>query len=202
LAGDGPKGIAQTAIALGNGSQAYAGTAGLGGAYPGFPNPIANLAVNVAINPNNDTSAAVALGNANVAINLGGVTSTLVEAIGSFNTAVNLFGSTNQAYAANFNDLNNLPAAFANFAFTVFGSGNNVEAGGGPLTIAGSIGQTNTTVTKKGPGFNINGINVGGAAAPAKAAHATTTPTVKTAALAGSKKRATGSAAPKHTSKK
>lgn len=38
-------------------------------------------------------------------------------------------------------------------------------AGPGPLAIAGSIGQNGATVTKTGPGFNINGVRVFGAAA-------------------------------------
>jgi hypothetical protein len=186
-------GVAQTAMALGNRSIALAGTGG-SGAVTGFPNPIGGLAIDVAFNTPAVVSEAVAVGNANVAINLGGTGSNIVEAFGTLNTAVNLFGSNNQAIAANFNDLNNLPAAFANFAFTAFGSHVVTEAGGGPFAIAGSIGQTNTTVKKKGPGFNINGTSIGGAAAPAN---------VKAAALSHGKKRTTGSAAAvKHSSKK
>jgi hypothetical protein len=48
--------------------------------------------------------------------------------------------------------------------FALFGKGNTVGAYG-PLAVAGSIGQTTATVYKTGPGFNINGLVVGGAAA-------------------------------------
>jgi hypothetical protein len=52
------------------------------------------------------------------------------------------------------------------------------------------------TIIKQGPGFNINGVKVGGAAAPAKA-----TTTVK-AAASSSKQQTSGSAAAvKHTKK-
>jgi hypothetical protein len=190
-------GALQTAIAMGNHTAAFAGTDG-NGAFPQFPNSFLGLAVNVssgaAINE------VVTAGNANVAINLGGGGTTAAEALGTLNTAIVLGGNTVEAVAANFNDQNNLPAAFANFAFTVFGSHAVTNAGGGPFAIAGSIGQTNQTVAKQGPGFNINGVKVGGAAAPSKATTAATT--VKAAGLS-SKKRTTGSAAAvKHVSKK
>ena len=55
--------------------------------------------------------------------------------------------------------------AFGSVAVSLFGSNNDVSAGPGPLAIAGSIGQSGATVTKTGPGFNINGVRVFGAAA-------------------------------------
>jgi hypothetical protein len=56
--------------------------------------------------------------------------------------------------------------------------------------------QNAATIIKQGPGFNINGVKVGGAAAPAKA-----TTTVK-AAASSSKQQTSGSAAAvKHTKK-
>jgi hypothetical protein len=76
-------------------------------------------------------------------------------------------------------------------AFAVFATNTHVNATPGPFAIAGSISQTGATVTKKGPGFNINGIKVGGAAAPAKAA-----------AVGSSKKGTTRSAAAVKHSKK
>jgi hypothetical protein len=184
-------GIAQTAFALGNGSDALAGTTD-GSPPAGFPNPFGDFAINVANNAGTHFSEAIAIGYGTIATNLGAVNSSVTEAIGTLNSAVNLFGTANEAAAANFTDPNNLPGAFANFAFTVFGSHSFAEAGGGPFAIAGSIGQTNQTVTKQGPGFNINGVKVGGGAAPAKAA-----------AVGSSKKGITGSAAAiKHISKK
>jgi hypothetical protein len=84
-----------------------------------------------------------------------------------------------------------------NAAFVLFSNATTVEAFPGPLAIAGSIFQTGQTITKVGPGFNINGIRVGGATAPTKAAT-----TVKATALGSSKKQTTGpAAAVKHTSK-
>jgi hypothetical protein len=67
-----------------------------------------------------------------------------------------------------------------NHAFVILGSNSRAFAGGGPVAIAGSILQTGAYITKVGPGFNINGIVVGGAAAtPPTAATGrdTTTPT-------------------------
>jgi hypothetical protein len=192
------------AMALGTGSWALAGTRGAG-AFPGFENPIGNLAINVSNNPTGANSVALALGNGNLGVNLGGVTSA-GEAIGTLSAGVNLFGTANQAMAADTTGLSNSSgSSVADFAFTAFGSGSVVGAGPGPFAIAGSIFQTGAHLTKAGPGFNINGIKVGGAAAPSAAARATTTTTTTTkpaAALAGSKKRTGSAAAAKHVGKK
>lgn len=102
------------------------------------------------------------------------------------------------------NSLGNL-----NTAYALFSTNTEVTASPGPLATAGSIGQTNATVIKKGPGLNINGDSIGGAAAPtnagarvhsASALHKTTTG--KAAPAAGSKKKAGSAAAAKHTSTK
>lgn len=85
-----------------------------------------------------------------------------------------------------------------------FGSGNNVQAGPGPVAIAGSILQTGATVFKFGPGFNINGVKAGGAAAVddsaqpapgAASARSIETSTAASAPTAASKKAAAHSAA-------
>jgi hypothetical protein len=95
-----------------------------------------------------------------------------------------------------------------NNAFAVFSTNVAVSANPGPLAVAGSIGQSNVLIEKDGPGFNINGIKVGGAAAPARAtAHvhsasaAYKTPTGKTAPAANGKKKAATSAGGKSAAK-
>jgi hypothetical protein len=104
---------------------------------------------------------AQATGFGNVAINLlsDGVTPGMiygVSATGVLNVAADVGGNNNKAFSQ----------GTLNLAFNAFGSGNEVSAGPGPVAIAGSILQTGQTVTKVGPGFNINnGIVVGGAAA-------------------------------------
>ncbi|KAA0112253.1 hypothetical protein [Mycolicibacterium sp. P1-5] len=108
-------------------------------------------------------SIAQTLGVGNIAVNLFGNGTTVVGhsalAQGTFSTAMNLFGTNNKTTAG-------FPAGgMFGLAFADFGSGNTVQTGAGPLAIAGSIGQTGQTVTKQGPGFNINGAVAGGAAA-------------------------------------
>ena len=115
-------------------------------------------------------------GYGNTAVNVLGNTGT-VFAAGVFNNATNLFGSNIFVETTGSNPV-------ATWAFNVFGSSNNVVVGPGPLAIAGSILQTGATVTKVGPGFNINGIVVGGAAAIRSAR--TSAPTA-TAAHTGNK---------------
>ncbi len=81
-------------------------------------------------------------------------------AAGFVGIAANVGGDNNSVLAGDSDDV------ALNLAFNVFGSGNKVQATPGPFAIAGSIGQTGQTITKAGPGFNINnGIVVGGAAA-------------------------------------
>lgn len=104
-------------------------------------------------------------GVGNVAVNLfGNGTSTaghIVDATGNFGTAVNLGGNDNLVRAGFPGDgTGNLTQAV-----NLFGSDNTVTAGPGPLAIAGSVLQSNATTSKSDPGFNINGLAVGGAAA-------------------------------------
>jgi hypothetical protein len=65
-----------------------------------------------------------------------------------------------------------------------------VGAGPGPFAIAGSILQTGAHITKTGPGVNINGIVIGGAAAvpQTKAAAAPAVATHRKTGIAGGKK--------------
>jgi hypothetical protein len=103
-----------------------------------------------------------ASGLGNIAINLfGHGTSQFgnnVLAQGNFNVAANLGGQDNDVEAGQ-------QIGRLNTAFNVFGSNNTVHAAPGPLALAGSILQNNSTVTKAGPGFNINGAEIGGASA-------------------------------------
>ena len=48
--------------------------------------------------------------------------------------------------------------AYFSAAFNAFGSANNVTGGSGPAALVGAIGLNGQTITKAGPGFNINGI--------------------------------------------
>jgi hypothetical protein len=131
----------------------------------------------------------------------------LVAAEGVGNLAVNLFGTGTVAFgqqvrpegilnvAVTLGGTNNkvstpLGTGIANYAFSVLGSGNHVSAGPGPVAIAGSIGQNGATITKIGPGFNINGFAVGGAAATQPPTAATGRHAATPTAAAGTHSRA------------
>ena len=166
--GDGLFGIA---ISLGNNGQAV--TLGSG--------KLGNLGFNIAVNvsrsnavPTGTTVYAAGIGN--VAVNMfGGGTGAgdnQANAFGALNVAAVVGGRNNTARAGN-----NVTGGTLDTAFVVFGRDNDVAADPGPLAIAGSIGQTGQTITKSGPGININGVKVGGASAvqkkgPAAAARA------------------------------
>jgi hypothetical protein len=169
----GAGGLLSLALQVGNKGGASAGS-GLG-----------NIAVNFT---NNGPSNVLALGSGNIAVNLLGTGSGVV-ALGTANIAMNFLGD-NSVFAGNAGT-----PAIASTAFSYFGGGNTVKAGPGPFAIAGSIGQNGQPITKVGPGFNINGLVVGGAAAthsnrvtkPAAAA-TRSTKAVATAASVGHKK--------------
>ncbi|NTY59225.1 hypothetical protein FEG63_06615 [Mycolicibacterium sphagni] len=149
--------LANIALAVGNG-QGGAAAKGYG-----------NVAVNILTL--GDIGGASAEGILNIAVNaFGSASSTTVSAanaIGMLNGAVTLFGRGNQASAGLVSS-----KATGSLAFVVGGSSNTVTAGPGPFAIAGSVGQHHSTVAKVGPGININGVVVGGAAAvEAAAAH-------------------------------
>jgi hypothetical protein len=131
---------------------------------------LGNLGFNIALNMNTyaggsalNSSDANASGFGNVAVNLFGGGSTPVGEVayaqGVSNVTVNLGGINNIVTSGHGGT-----GAF-NLAFNIFGSGNTVDAGPGPLAIAGTILQNVQTITTTGPGFHINGIAVGGAAA-------------------------------------
>ncbi|WP_158423566.1 hypothetical protein [Mycobacterium sp. EPa45] len=127
-----------------------------------------DLGFNIAINLSPGTapvgtSTAFAIGVGNVAINLFGSATApsghQVNAVGILNGAVTIGGTNNRIYSGTG------PGSALNYGFSGFGSGNAVHAGPGPAAIAGSILQTGAVITKVGPGVNINGVSVGGAAA-------------------------------------
>lgn len=123
---------------------------------------IANLAVNLL----GDTSDVAIEGAGAVAVDVGGNNS-LTSVYGNFSNATSLFGTQSETTASS------MTVALLSSAFTIGSRGTaptlqRVQAGSGPFAIAGSVFQTNAVVTKSGPGFNINGINVGGAAALGK----------------------------------
>jgi hypothetical protein len=76
-------------------------------------------------------------------------------------------------------------------AFNGFGNGNTVTAGPGPVVVAGSLFQNGRNIIKVGPGININGFAVGGAAAvrgSAASASATASRSEPTAKKSGGSK--------------
>lgn len=149
-------GLFGIAINFGSGGQAITqGTGRLG-----------NIGLNIAFNAPMGTttpSSSVAAGFGNIATNVVGDGST-ATALGTVNIAMNTFGRGNSVIADNQTRPLLLPIP-QNVAFNMLGSGNTVAAGPGPFAVAGSILQNGATVTKVGPGFNINGLRVGGAAA-------------------------------------
>jgi hypothetical protein len=153
-------------------------------------NGIANIAVNLSQYP----SFTLAKGSLNIAVNLLGrqVGDNVTTALGTGNIALNVGGANDVAAGEYVPDV----PAIGSIAFSIFGTNNTVTAVPGPLAIAGSIGQNGATITKAGPGFNINGLRVGGAAAvnrkkaPA-AAESRGSSTPRPAASVGNSMRAT-----------
>jgi hypothetical protein len=91
------------------------------------------------------------------------------DGVGS--VALNFFGNGSTAYAAGRGstavvagtyDANSYATGDFVSATAVLSHSTVVNAGPGPLAIAGAIGQKNVTVTKVGTGININGISLGG----------------------------------------
>jgi hypothetical protein len=176
--------FANVAMTFGDNSVAQAGVPGGGG--------FGNMATNLG-----NGSQVAALGVLNMASNTGD--GDFAVATGVANNASNFGGTGNVVQAAS-TDSN---PAF-NRAFAFLSNGTTVAAGPGPFALAGSIFQTGANITKQGPGFNINGLTVGGAAAPAGVNTASAIGVkkpAKKAAVAGSRAHA-ASAAPKHVSKK
>lgn len=188
-----------SATAVGNSSKAVATS--LGVALSAGPNAdshagaakteLLNLAVSigssnaealgvgdVAVNLFGGGSQVLSFGSGNVAFNTG--SQSTVEAVGTFSTATNL--GTYGAFVGT------TAQGIANSAFSVLGTNNKVQAGDGPLAVAGALFTSNQILVKSGPGFNINGVKAGGAAAtpPASATGAKHT---AAKGLAGSKRK-------------
>lgn len=168
------------------------GLAAAQGSSPGSLG-VLNFALNVSLGTTaSGGSAAAADGIGNVAVNLFGNGTALggheVVAWGNLNGAMTLGGTNNKVSAGQ-------GTGTANYAFSILGSGNTVKSGPGPVAIAGSILQTGQLVTKVGPGFNINGVVVGGAAAVQPTSNRITKP-----AAAGT--RTNANAAASRTAKK
>lgn len=142
-------GVLAFALQVSNGGQAIAGG----------PSQVANIAINIGNGPSYVQAGG---GNGNIAVNLGGNASGpithSVKAIGNFSNAVNLGGTDNKVTAGTIGSVFNTAAS-------IFGSANTVTAGPGPVTLAWSVLQSGKTIIKVGPGININGFTVGGAAA-------------------------------------
>lgn len=168
------EGYASAAIAGGINSQVQAGGSGMIGnlaatlANKQPADAVATGIGNIALNVFGGGGTA-ASGYLNSAVNLGG-TGNSVFANGLLNSAVNLLGNNNQVSASSPN------GARASWAFSVFGSGNAVTVGPGPLAVAGSIAQTGKTITRVGPGITINGLIIGSSAAVTRGAAAVQRP--------------------------
>jgi hypothetical protein len=150
-------GVASLAVAAGSNGETHAGTsAGL--------TEIGNIAVDLGQHPfppNWETSAA---GVGNFALNLG-PSEQSVFAIGYFNTAENLTGSNEVQSGTSGHP------GIASLAVSFLSNNTTVTAGPGPFAIAEALAITGVTVNKSGPGININGFKIGGAAAPLAAVH-------------------------------
>jgi hypothetical protein len=157
---------------------------------------VGNVAINLGNHSATGFNTANAIGIGNSAINVGGYGAE-VAAYGFFSTAGNLFGNNDVFSGTSSPGGSSHPTGVGNVAFSAFGTGNFVMANPGPFAIAGALSQQGAVIIKESAGFNINGIKVGGAAAPAKAAT-----TVKAAASGSSKNRTTSSAAAVKHSKK
>jgi len=153
-------------FAFGDGSFASAAV------QPGKKLRIGNIAI--AFAPGQRNASAYSSGVGNIALNVFGGHSA-AAAFGRGNTAFVAGAENGSAYAMG--TLVNATVVLSNntlvhvegtasAGFGALGSGNTVKAVPGPLAIAGSIGQNNATVTKAGPGININGVSLGGKKTP------------------------------------
>ena len=163
-----------TGANAGLGSSPFTGTTQIGNITLALRGPGRPLAVsqsdgigNIAVVLGQDQTAQ-ARGVGNTAFSFFG-TGSDAEAFGALSNATNLF--TDHTSTASY-DASPPNAAVASIAFTILGKTNTVAAGPGPFAVAGSILQTGATVTKVGPGFHINDVVVGGAAAQHKATKA------------------------------
>jgi len=196
-------GVSGLAVALGDKSYAHSAVV-LGIAVTVGPKGytdatgVANLAISVA--PGSpDATQTLADGVGNIGVNLFGNSSRFlsqqVSAQGVGNVAVNFGGKNSYVFAG----AGGGGFGLGTLAFNAFGDTNGVKAGPGPFAIAGSVGQSFATVLKSGPGFNINGVIVGGAAAVGSPKSATLS--VATSRAAKPATPAPAAASPGHNTK-
>ena len=149
-------GVADIAVGIYQGAGQQAAVSGIGSIAiqlgPGSSTNVGGF--NVAMGVGGDAATG---GVANLALKLLG--KSLTSAAGTRNAAVNVLSDDNVVSAGSAS-----PNSVLNLAVAAFGKGNTVSAGPGPLAFAGSIFQRGATVTKVGPGFNINGLAVPGVA--------------------------------------
>ena len=161
-AGGTPTDIGNVALSLGNNNDpeepgflaaVVAGDIGPSGRNPSY----FNLALNLG-----DKNNVQANGFLNSVLNIFGDKNVL-SATSVLNNATHFFGDDNGATAANVPDptANILRQIGGNVAFTGFGNGNAVQAGsqttppGGPLSIAGTLGVDDRSITQPGTGISI-----------------------------------------------
>jgi hypothetical protein len=213
-------GFLATAITIGNDSGAgawgnlnYASNVGTGGsavAGDGYRDDFGNVAISFGDHSYAEADNRLGQGFGNIALNLGN--GSAISADGILNTVSNTgddndVGATGIANSAsNFGGTGNLLQAYTNVAgavglnraFAIFSNKTHVTAFKGPFATAGSVLQTGAIIKLNGPGININGISIGGAAAPAQKG----APAVSVKSAAGSRQAHAATASTKHTSKK
>ena len=189
-------GVGNIAIGVGEGLGNQAAVSGVFGIAlqlgRGTTNTIGSLSAGVGISPFTAGSPVTSTtGFGTLALNLLGGASeggtARVESNGFFNLAANILGRDNVVTA-------NGPVGpgLPNWAFNAFGDRNTVEAGPGPLTLAGSIFQRDATIRQPNTGFNINGLAIPGVASVASVPRRTVSPAAaKASAVATSTGAAT-----------
>ena len=146
-------GVLNLAAGLGDHTLGYVNTPGSGPAG-------GSLAV--AVGNSKYLAQAVADGTGNVALNVFSPASAKdfgsnVVAAGTFNMAASLLSRDSLVYAGYGAKQT---SGTRNAAFSVFGRGNDIEAGG-PGSIVGSIFENGAKVLRQGPGLTINGATLG-----------------------------------------
>jgi hypothetical protein len=132
-----------------------------------------------AVNRFGSGSEVLSFGTGNVAFNTGD--QSFAHALGRFCTATNL--GTSNAF------LTTTTQGTANATFSVLGDGNMIQAGDGPLAVAGTVFASNQFLLQSGPGLNINGVKAGGAAATSPTATSTSAKHTAAQGIAGSKRK-------------
>lgn len=140
-------GIANVALLIGRNAEGQI----IGGLSSASPVNVANLAVSFFAPSFVETGVA---GVGNLVVNAFGSANT-TGAIGWFNVAATLFGSGNTIRAFRITDSSTVEPAYGSVAFNLFANSNKIEAGPGPLSVAGSIRRSRVIVTQVSPGINI-----------------------------------------------